>query len=419
MARRPTQKVIEITPATSAIDDVLEAQNERSADELAGILDELQGISDNSKVLVYKQPPKGGNWQYLTTIPAPIPTTVLDELKANYGGGAYQMRIYTDGAVRAHRRVDIAGAAKDLDAPAVPVQNNGINEIFPVLMQHQQKSSSDMVTMMQMMMQQQANASAEQNKMLMGLATVLIPIMAGNKTDPVQLATTLAAAMKPADNGGGLKDTLALLASAKELFGGGDGGGGDENMVQTALKAFGPAMGAVIEKGISAPPQPALSAPSGMVSRSEMPRPPGAYPPAPRPAMPPLPRPATMQPQAQPAYKSHPVLRVIGDDLMFMAARNYSPELAAEAILDRLEAAKVGENDIMALAIQFQTSPDWIADLAKAGVNLVSYREWAGLFIGELIAQYTNGERGNTDSSGGNGGETDADEDGGVSEHGV
>lgn len=409
------RRIVTVEPMDDAISRAVEGDNEASGETVADLLSDLRGaLTDETKVLVYKKPIRGGQWEYLNTLSPPINVdNVLDELKGEYGGGEYQLRIFANGRVAKAKLVNISGPPK-MPGTASERQRDMSSELIPMMMSQQTASSDRQMQMMMAMMTQQSQAADRQMQMMV----TLLPALMGGKTDPLAMVQAIMS-MKP-DKENSLADTLALITAAKNLVSGEPPG--EESLLQTGLKMFGPALAnaaASMPQQQQAPapaPQPMLENPQPRYVSS----PGGGQPfgmsggnvPGPRGHggmyVSDAPIPTVM---ASLPYLSDPVLSVIGQDVLFFAARQYPPDIAAELTLNLIEKAGVAENDIMALVVRFTTSPDWIADLATQGIDLTQQRQWAGEYLDELVAQYTDNGEGDDDTSGGSGGESHAGPD--------
>jgi hypothetical protein len=448
MARAPVtrKRIGTVEPGDDMPDEmsaVVRADDAADADSVADVLEDLRAIlTEETKILVFKKPPKGGQWEYMSTLSPPINADTLhDELKDEYGGGEYQLRVFARGKVVKIKRTIIGGPPK-IPGQAPEVRRENMSELLPLIMNTQQGAADRQSQMMQMMMtmmqtsaqqsqnqmmtfmQAQQAQSQQSQQMLMGLAGTLAPLLLGNKVDPVQQMAALMTAMREAnpksEEGGGIKDTLAIMAAVKEFMGESGGEGGD--FLTNAMKGLAPILGKVVENmpaQTGAPPPQQVRQPPQYRPLPQI-APPGSGPFAgpPSPDAPPLaapdPKTLTELPDGETVetWRLNPVLAVIGEDVLFFARRGYDPELAAEAVLERIEQAQVAQNDLMALVFRFNAAEDWIADLARDGLDLSASREWAESFISSLVAQYTEGDAEEDDNAGRVGSETDAPHDG-------
>jgi hypothetical protein len=422
MARQSAAMKAFIEP--DPMDEVVRDDDARDAEGVAQVLDDLRAIiTEETKLLLYRKPMKGGQWAYIDTLAAPInPDTLLDEIKSEYGGGEYQLRIHAKGKVAKIKRVVVEGRPKFPDDKQ-EAKDDSLKEFLPMLLNMSQQSGDKTMQMMTMMMGQMQQSSQQQTQMLMTMMTTLIPVMMGGKVDPVQLATAIAGA---SGNKTSMSEMIATITAVKELVvSNGDSGGGDESMFQTVIKTLGPTLADMATRAPAAAtapaPAPALPSPQARPNPAPQPRP--STPPlngAPQRAIMPPPGPPrppgapfAPAPQQRPPFMSDPVLSLIGEDVLFFARRKYPPALAAEAILSRLDEAEVPEEAIIALVVRFNGSPDWLGDLARAGIDLRPVKPWADEFLGELVGQYTAGSGAAAHSGGGGGREDDASPDAG------
>lgn len=404
MAR--ARRTVVIEPEGDALDKVVMDDVENTATEVSVVLDELRSaITDESQVLLYKLPPRGGPWEYIKTLNPPINAdSILEDLKEDWGGGQYMFRVRANGRIAASKRVSIAGP------PKTPGMESGrkTDEMLPLILQMQQKSSSENMQMMTLMMTQMQQSAQQNQQMMMGMMTAIIPAMTSGRESTASLLQAFAALQAANTNhekGGSMEETLKLLALAKEMFS--SDGGGDDNMFTTALKTFGPGLmdavgkaqqGALPNTGNALPP-PRMQPHNGPPMPQRMgPNP--IHAPSPQTNAPP-------SPMLQPRAPSDPVLAAVGEDVVFFARKRYPVDLAADAVLERIQQAGVSENDIMALVIRFNSSADWIADCAAEGLDLTAHREWANAFLAELVRQYTEGAGEADNSAGDDGGEGD------------
>lgn len=261
--------------------------------------------------------------------------------------------------------------------------------------------------------QQQAQMAAQQQTLMMGLITALV---GAPKPDPLSSIVPLLQILKPDQQTAPFSEMISNMAAMKELIGGGgDGGGNDESFLSGAAKAMLPMLGKMVETGMSAqppqvnarpmPPQPVRPNPSPAIA-------------APRP-MPPLKMPPVLTPVKPKIVSTNPLIALIADDVTFMSKRGYPPELAADAVLQRIADNKVEESAIISLVVRFQTAPDWIEDLSKEGIDLRERREWATDFLAALIEQYSEGPQTDADSDRQEGSATNTQNNGGLGTGGV
>lgn len=104
-----------------------------------------------------------------------------------------------------------------------------------------------------------------------------------------------------------------------------------------------------------------------------------------------------------------PQLALIRDDILFMYSRAYNPELAADALYDRLVANGVTADDIEPIISALQASGDqWLEQLAAFGIDLRGNPTWATAVIRHLVGAFAE-DNTEVDNPGGNsGGESNA-----------
>ncbi len=413
-ATRKTAAIVEIEPS-DAMSQVLEEDDAHLADGVSDVLAHIRAIAnDDSKINIYKVNTKGGSWEYIKTLTPPFDMdTLLDDLRDEWGGGNYTLRVLAKGKIVTTKQISIAGPPK---VPTVGQVKSEGSEMIPLLLQQINSSKSDNMAMMTMMMQSQQQAAAQQSQMMMGLMTALIPVMAGNKQDPVALIQAFAA-MQPQKDNAPMSEMIQNMIAMKELMGDGGGGGSEDSFMGSAAKALLPMLAKGAESMVNTNPQSPLN-----TDPRNHPPPMSAMRPAPMLAM--RPNPTAFAPPPMPPLNPSPIatapvtpgpasglMALIGEDVLYFAKRGHDPAMSAGAILDVIENAGISEDEILAMVIQFQSSPDWIADLAGQGIDLTGRREWATQLLSELVKQYADVEDEDDHPVRGGGGATDAGTD--------
>jgi hypothetical protein len=410
MARAPRQ------PADDIDDPITEAvkQDQISvADELSDLLGELKGVDTGAiKGMLYRIPRVGGKYEYIRELIPPFNITeTMDELRQDYGGGDYQIRIFVNGKIR--KNINFSIAADPRQKSPLVTDKRGDNDLMIMMMQMQQSSADRQMQMMQAMTTMQAQSQQAASQQMLGLMTALIPAMMGNR-EKMSDIIPLMAAMNPKPEGGGLKESLEVLTIAKGLFseGGSGGGDGDGSLISEAMKLGSqilPAIGNMIPKRPQAAPVEMSGEGVHMLPA-------------------PVPMPAPVRAPAETAENSpvtgvgpsdFPVLDMVREDVLFMFNRGRSPEMAADHVMSVLDAAGVTDADLFALIARFQASPNWIDELASAGIDLRSNPEWAFAFLGALVQLYTQDDGDHDDTGGGAGSGEDLGDHGGTESAGL
>lgn len=392
MARQPrTRRItaqdfeLEIQPP-SALEEAIERENSADDDAAAEIVNAISSVfTADTKLMIYRIDPRTNKGGYVDTMHYPIEVEkLLENIKNEYGGGNYDLRVIGKRGVVTRRPVTIEGPPKIVGNTPV-VQLDTSKDMFGMMLQMQQSSKSDMIMMMQAQSQQQAEdrraaqqQQANNTQLLIGLATVAIPAIIPLFNKP----------------GGGVKEMIETMGAAKSLFDGG-GGGGDEGWLGTAAKSLMP----MLADGMK-------NAQGQQQATQEQPQ------------QPMLTAPVTTAPTITPTYPlpnaipDNPILRLVGPDVLFMCHRGFNPDLAAEAVADTLNNNGLGFDDIQPLVLQFSTSQDWVADLAGQGIDLTGNRPWAEQFMAELVRHLSENNPADGTPSGNGGGDADPGTDG-------
>jgi len=401
MARR-SGYVLPLDP----IDDAMREDRQTLADNLTEALAQLSDVEQGAlKGILYRIPIPNGKYEWIRDVyPAAPPSPPFDmsdimrSLKEEIGGGDYALRLMADNKVR--RTVHFSIMRDRVDPAAAAKKDEGTSlSMFQLMMTQQADSRREAQASAdrQMQMMQQANQQTMQMFAAMSSqTTAILTAMMANREKVTDLVP-LFSAMQPPQ--GGMKDAVETLVALKGLLPGEGGGGGfdPDDLVGSAVKLAGPllAAGGRMLQQRQAAGHEALAEPAQAL------------------ALPGAPGPLQLTMNPAPDDPVERVLRHIRDDVLFMF-RRYDPELAAEAVYARIEAAGVGEQELNDLVAAFYASPDWIEDLAARGLDLRSDRAWAADFLQGLVAVHTSPvPGGGDDHTGGNGGSTpDAGEDG-------
>jgi hypothetical protein len=288
----------------------------------------------------------------------------MAELKEDIGGGDYALRLMAENKVRKTIHFSIM---KEKAPLVTEKRENG--DMMMMMFQMMMKQSEDAARARAEDMRDRQAASERQTTMLVGLASAAIPALMGGREKTSELMQAIAA-LQTRDTGGGMKDTLEMLTTAKTLFGdkpSEDNKFDAEDLVGSAMKLGGPLVGA-IGKAFSERRGTASNPATGEGEQA----------------------PALMLPSAAPEAgargpSDYPVLDLIREDVLFLYKRNHDPEKAADIVYDVIEAAQVPEDDINALVASFSISADWLGDLAAQGIDLRGRPEWAQQFLQALV----------------------------------
>jgi hypothetical protein len=418
MARRAAPQVI-IEPEDDPVNDALSADASSGGAELLETLDELRSAgSSNIDILVYRLGKGGvrGSWDYCTTVVPPIEITdLMSSLKDEYGAGDYGLRIRVDRKLKTTKYISIA--AGNIKPPEKNVFGDG--NMLQFMMMQQSEARREQADMQRFMMQQQQASSDRMMQLLGALAPAAIAAFTGGKDKTSEVMAALGPYINRQE-GDSTEKTLAMLKTAKELFGGDSPKDGDDTqeLISNGVKLIGPglkAIGDMVSRGRGQPA--ALPAADGgervaadtgalMLGAPEF-----------RPSPATIPAGAPLEYAARDPSK-YPVLDLIRQDVLFLYGRGHDPEKAADLVYDTIDAHEVPEDDINALAAAFAISPDWLADLAAEGIDLRERPEWAQAFLGALLNIHANLDAEDERSGGREGGLPDAGKDGEAGEAG-
>lgn len=385
--RRITEEIDEPEAVDAPMAAVAVEEAGRTADHVSDALAGLDEFAEpGASFKVYKLP----GYQYCREIdPRDDTTAMLEDVREEYGPGNYVVRVYVKGRKGqiAERAFSIAAARRREEVKKdesfteklllAMVSGGGMNKgpDLAALMAAQQQSADRQTTAM------------------MGMISAIVPALAGNKGESAASLLTAMAPLLERPKAPGFGDAIEALLQAKELFsrdGGGDEGGG---VMEAAVKAIGP----------SIPDFARGFADMAARGRQDAAQPMQMVPAA---------RPAIVAPNHAAGAGAglmarFPLLAAIAPDVMFYFGRRIPPELAADGVFEVLNQMKVGEAELVPLIAAFQTSENWIADLAAGGLDLSSNPQWAHEFLNNLIAIYS-GEDDDSERGGGSPGDTES-----------
>lgn len=396
-ARRPR-----MTPEMFVPDPLADAQlagQAGVAEQLSRVLESLQGFDQGSVMgYLYRKPPLGvGKFEFAERmVPPTDPGELLEGVKEKYGGGDYRLQVFAGGKTRGNCEFSVMGPPKPIVAPgappaaADPMAGGGLLAMMLNMQAESRRESMDQQRFF--MEQQQARTTA-----LLQAAGIAIPVLApllfGNREKLADIIA-LMNANKPVPNN--LKETVETITLVKGLFGDGDKPAGfdPDDMVGSIARLAGPMIGAA-GRAFNG-----RGAPGGQGEE-----PPPAFGDGTLQLPPPDPRAPAPTPGAQPA---NPVLALIRPHVLYFYSASLDPGLAAEAVVDIMQRAGVGDGDLNDLVAAFTLAADWKGDLAAQGIDLRANPEWADDFLNELVAAWTDRDRHGDDTAGRGGGVGDA-----------
>lgn len=396
--RNPQDEIADETDAPFR--DALLRDSENVAEQFASIVEEFGGTSDGSvKGHLYKVQ-RSGKFEWIGEYWPPFDQAeIFREVRENYNGGDFQMRIMVQGRRGVQKTLTFAVAPAPHRDHA-PKDNSG--EMFPLMMQMMQGSSDRQMQMMMQMSQQSQAMFAQMNQSQQAMMAALIPAMMGGRektSDIVQMVAAL-----KGDDKGGMAGMFEAMKSAKELFGGGgDGGGLDaDDLVGSAVKLAGPIMGALgrvaeQRRGVEPPPQTVTPLHVQPQHRALA---------VPAPEAAPL---ALDLPEHAPSR--FPLLDIVRDDVLFNFGKGRSADFTASVVMELLDERGTSEAEFNELIAAFTLSPDWLSDLAAEGIDLRSQPEWANAFLAELVRLYADVDDGDEHPERRDGGDGDAGDD--------
>lgn len=385
-----------------ALDSAVSQDRENVADQLAEVLEQLGTVDQGSiKGILYRLPVPNGKYEWIRDVYPPFDMSdIMRTLKEDIGGGDYALRIMAEGKVR--KTIHFAIMKDKPTSLIAPQRDDTMGGMLPMMFQMMMKQSEDAARQRADDMRDRQAASERMTTMLVGLGGIVAPLLLGGKEKTSELMMAIAAMQpKPAD-GSSMKDALETLTLAKGLFKDDNPAPtlDTDNLVSSGLKFAGPLVGS-LAKAFSERRVPAERA---QLTDHGAP-PPLHFAPA---------APQLGHVPAAPA-SNYPVLDVIREDVLYCFKRGHDPERTAELVYDAIENAGVSEEAINELVAAFALSSDWLADLASEGIDLRSRPEWAEQFLQAVIRLHAEIDDFENDRHGGDGGETDAQDHGGLS----
>lgn len=372
MARAPTRTKTVEDERDDPIDLALGSERENTAEDLSALLTELTGTTQGDiQVIIYHVPNASGKWQYVKEVQPPIDMPALmEELKAEFGGGAFQLRVRVNGKIKTTRSFDIA-KTKALGVHVRPKDSGG--DMLQLILAQNASSKSDMMSMFQMMQSQQQQST----NTMMALVTAII---AKPTENPLAILPSLLETMKPREVGG-MKEAIETLAAAKGLFGdGGGGGGGDDSLIGMAGKLLPGLLSGATELAKNMGPKPqqevlrVLPNPQHQQAGPHVPQVPHAS-----------------GPDISQLTGAEKVLAVLAPDVLFSMQRGHSPEMAADLVLESIEKHGISDDEVSSLVLQFTSLGDqWPQYLTERGIDVTSQEraQWFSQFVGHLVASY-------------------------------
>lgn len=397
-----------MAPRRSAVVEPLDAFSEveneameRAADTYAEALAELDSVTDQgAKLIVFKVKPNG-KWGICREYLPPLDTSMItDEIKQEFGAGDYMFRLMVNKKIKTTKPVSIEvpnSAKQNAPAPA-----NGLGtDMLQMLMSQQRDAQAQMQSMFGMMIaqQQQAQQAAEaraasNTQSMIALAGIVAPLILGNKDTPASMIGAIAPLLKKED---GLKEMLAVMASAKELFSGNNDGGGDDGFIGGAIKALAPTLAGALAGPMGAPMGAPVQAPQAQAPR----------------ALPSGPTPPMIQDAPSPIDA---LVNVLGSRMMTFAEDDIDVELAGDYLIETLTRKGITFDALQALATQFAAMGDYFQYLKSRGFDFTGREEWFVAVIGYVAENYPT-DTGNSDNSERtSGGSGDAQENAGTSD---
>jgi len=385
MARSPS-RTLTVEPS-DPFQEVAETTTEREAEEFGETLDALKNVTDNTaKIIVYKVGNRGGRWAICKEVYPPIDTSSLvDDLKREFGAGDYKFRVFAGGKIRNTLSMSIEAGISD----RLPAANNGggmSTDIVGMVIQQSQTAAAQQASMMQMFMQQQqmAQAAAEARQAstmsnMIALAGIVAPLLLGNRDTPASMIGALAPFMQ--QDKGGMKEMLETMAVAKDLFSGDGNSGEPDSMIGGAVKSLLPLLAGAMQQPAQQPQQ--------------IPQQYRANPVAPQ--IPHVPTPA----QAAPTPEG--TLPLVCSRAKMYLEDGFDPELAGDCIIELLQKKGVTRDEISALATTLVQSGDYFAALKQHGFDFTGSEAWFNAALSYVGENYPEGD-GSVDDTGRDGG---------------
>lgn len=368
MARAP--RTIDVEPADPFA--VVETDaTEREALEFGETLEALKNVTDNtSKIIIYKVGQRGGRWAICKEVYPPLDTsTLVDDLKREFGAGDYKFRVFAGGRIRNTLSMSIEPGISD--KLPVAVQSGGLStDVIGMIMQQSQAAAQQQQNMMTMFMQQQqaAQAAAEARQAanmnnLIALAGIVAPLVLGNKDTPASMIGALAPLLK-SDNKNDLATMLPAIAAMKDLFAGDGGSGGEDSLIGSAAKSLVPML-------VGAMQQP-----------QQIPEPPQQ-----RQALP-APRPHPTMPANYGKPPEDDLLALVAGDLLLYSNRGFDPELAGDCVIETLKNKGITRDALQLFAATLVQSGDYWQILKQRGFDFTGREAFFNAVINYVAESY-------------------------------
>lgn len=424
MARAPRATINPgmVEPRTDPLDEAVIIDQEGIAGNLTEVLEKLSAYDSSSiKGVLFQKPKNGvGKFEWIEEISPPFDMSgIMQELKERFGGGDFRLSIFAGGKVRKHIEFSIVREKTTLVAPPKTGDDN-MMMFMQMMMNNQQESARESRAaadrQMQMMMQMQ-NQSSENSRNSM---TAIVTMMTAGMGNQPKVTDFLPMMMNKGESGS-LKEMVETLVALKGITEPAAPGFDADNIVGSVLKIAGPVAGAIgkAASGVMERRQQGQQQ-SQTIQLQEQPT---------SLEFPTLPGPQAQNPtQALPAPVGGPaaLIALIRPDVNYFFGRRHDVELAAEAVYGvisaGLDSGQVTESDLNDMVTAFMGSPDWVGELAGAGVDLRADPAWAQSFLFALVAEHTNAgsdpggefdpDQGNDDFRRPNGGGPDLGADG-------
>lgn len=243
------------------VDEIETAEQIEGADEIAEIIENLEGAT-RARVIIQRRAPGKASFTFCAEMTLEdFKASGIADISKRFGGGKYQLKFKDDdGKWAGTRTIDIDERLKgELDQPA-GVSSNGDSTRTEMLMKELSAKDSSttgmLLQMMQMQSQQAAQALAAQAQQNQANLQLLTAAMGNKGIDWKQISAILAPltpiALEFVKNRSkdATMQAIETLAKAKELFG---DSGGDSTM-ESLLKSFSPLIAAKLGQQATPPP---------------------------------------------------------------------------------------------------------------------------------------------------------------------
>lgn len=399
---RTTTRTTQVTEP-DAVDDVLAADANRTADQLGEALDTLSEFaSEGTSFKVFKLP----SFQYCKELDPPLDTTaMLEEVREEFGPGNYCIRVYMTGrkGCAAQRNFSIAPLRKAAVPIAAPPAGDQLTlrDLLPLLLDRERPAGLDMGALMAA----QSASADRQMTMMTTMMTTIVAAISGGKESPTAMLSAMAPFInRPTSGAEEFATTFGLVRGLLPAPAGGE----DDSIAALAVKALAPSV-PDFAKGFA-------DMAAGMRGRG-----------APAEAATVLTDPVDYTRAAPPAAHlaantRFPVLAALREDVLFYFQRRMDPEIAADGLWtvltsERFTAAGYSEASLAPVVTHLNASgAGWLDELAREGIDLRADPAWAHALFQQLVTIY----RGDLDAAGGEaGGDGDAEGDGGAGQVGI